>query len=181
MYTVVGDRYLELMGIGDLTLMAEIAQTMRSLQATAAEPTTELAAFERQLISFIMSEDLAQTQILMDETFSFVLWGSEGYEVSSDEATEQLQQNYLFSGQTIDFEVEVPDLSNVLGPQSIVSVWDPAKNPVDALFSTGWGSDGQDEAFLIIIQKPDGSYAWDGIILASGSYGGFVGLYAPTD
>ena len=78
---------------------------------------------------------------------------------------------------TISFETETPDLSDILGVPSILSIWDPARNPVDALFSTGWGPEGQDEAFLIIIQKPDGSYAWDGIVLASGSYGGFAGLY----
>jgi hypothetical protein len=116
----------------------------------------------------------------MDETFGFAFWGSEGYAASSEEAIEQIGQNYLLPDQTINFEVAEPDLSDILGPQTILGVWDPARNPVDALFSTGWGQDGQDEAFLIIIQKPDGSYAWDGIVLASGSYGGFIGLYAPS-
>jgi len=72
-----------------------------------------------------------------------------------------------------------PDLSDVLASKPVLSLWDPQRNPVDAVFSTGWGQDSEDEAFLIIIQKQDGSYAWDGIILAGGSHGGFEGLYSP--
>ena len=94
-----------------------------------------------------------------------------------EEAIEQFRQNYLSSDQNINFDVDAPDLSDILGPPGILSAWDPSKNPVTAVFSTGWGPEGQDEAFLIIIQKPDGSHAWDGIVVASGSYGGFEGLY----
>jgi len=178
--TEVGKNYLELFGPGDLDLFAEIAQTLRPLEATSIEPVTELAAFENQVVAAVSSEDLVQMQALMDETFGFAFWGSEGYEVSPEEAIADFQHTYLAADQTINFDVAAPDLSDILGSPTILSVWDPAKNPVDALFSTGWGSDGGDEAFLIIIQKPDGSYAWDGFILASGSYGGFIGLYAPS-
>jgi hypothetical protein len=120
-------------------------------------------------------------QALMGEDFSFAFWGSEGYEVASDQAMVHLQNNHLPPEQTIRFDVEAPDLSDIIQSDSILSIWNPARNPVSALFSTGWGPEGQDEAFLIIIQRPDGSYAWDGIIVAGGSHGGFVGLYNPTN
>jgi hypothetical protein len=138
---------------------------------------SDLEAFESRLIDAVGSEDTAQMLALMDGTFSFAFWGSEGYESAPEEAVGQLQENYLSSDQAIDFAVEPPDLSDVLGPQNILSVWNPDHNPVDAIFSTGWGAEGHDEAFLIIIQKPDSSFAWDGLILASGSGGGFEGLY----
>jgi hypothetical protein len=180
MLTEAGDRYLELSGSGDLSLLAEIAQSLRPVDVPTIEPITGLAAFKNEVVAATTSRDLAQMQALMDETFGFAFWGSEGYGTSSEEAIEQIGQNYLLPDQTINFEVAEPDLSDILGPQTILGVWDPARNPVDALFSAGWGQDSQDEAFLIIIQKPDGSYAWDGIVLASGSYGGFIGLYAPS-
>lgn len=179
--TEVGENYLELSGPVELAEFGEIAQTLQFLEGSSVEPEEGLAEFAEQLAMAVTARDLALMQALMNEEFGFAFWGSEGYRVSREQAMADLQSNYLPAEMTISFDVETPDLSDVLGPQSILSVWDPARNPADALFSTGWGSESQDEAFLIIIQKPDGSYAWDGIILASGSYGGFVGLYDPTN
>ncbi len=173
--TEVGENYLELTGPVELAEFGEIAQTLQFLEGSTVEPEAGLAEFVKQLASAVTARDLALMQVLMNEEFGFAFWGSEGYRVSHEQAMVNLQNNHFPAEMTISFVVDSPDLSDVLGPRSILSIWDPARNPVDALFSTGWGLDSQDEAFLIIIQKPDGSYAWDGIILASGSYGGFAG------
>jgi len=177
--TEVGENYLELTGSVELVEFGEIAQTLHFLERSAAEPGSDLAEFKEKLESAMTTRDLALMKDLMNEEFGFAFWGSEGYRVSPDRAMEDLQNYHLPAEMTINFDVEAPDLSEVVGSPSILSIWDPARNPVDAVFSTGWGQDNQDETFLIIIQKPDGSYAWDGIILASGSHGGFAGLYNP--
>lgn len=175
MFTEAGDRYLQLSGPGNLSLLAEIAQTLRPLEATTMEPITELAVFENQVVAAITSGDLAQMQALMDETFGFAFWGSEGYAASPEEAIEQLRLNYLQTGHTITFEDTLPDLSAGLGKDSdVLSIWNPATNPIGALFSTGWGPDGDSKAILIVVQSPDGILAWDGIILAHGKMGGFT-------
>lgn len=175
--TEVGENYLELTGPIELAEFGEIAQTLLFLEESAVEPATGLAEFAEQLASAVTTMDPGQMQALMNDEFGFAFWGSEGYRRSSEHAMEDLQNNNLPPQMTVSFEAETPDLSDILGAPSILSIWDPARNPVDALFSTGWGSEGQDEAFLIIIQRPDGSFAWDGIIVASGSHDGFLGLY----
>ena len=118
-------------------------------------------------------------QQLMDETFGFAFWRSQGYEVSPEEAIEQLRLTYLQADHTITFEETLPDLSAGLGVDNdILSIWNPATNPIGALFSTGWGPDGESEAFLIVTQSPEGILAWDGIILAHSEMGGFAGTGA---
>jgi len=176
--TEVGENYLELTGSVELVEFGEIAQTLRFL-AGSISPESTLTFFEKQLALALTSWDLDLMEVLMNEEFGFAFWGSEGYRVSPERAMEDLQNNNLPSELTISFEMAAPDLSDVLASRPVLSLWDPQRNPVDAVFSTGWGQDSEDEAFLIIIQKQDGSYAWDGIILAGGSHGGFEGLYSP--
>jgi hypothetical protein len=175
--TEVGENYLELSSPLESTELRGIAQTLRFFETPAAGLEAELVLFEEQLATAIDSRDLAQMRALMGETFGFAFWGSQGYEASSEQAMVDLQNNYLPPGPSVSFEATEPDLSNILELPSILSIWNLARNPVSALFSTGWGAESLDEVYLIIVQEPDGSYAWDGIIVASGSSGGFAGLY----
>lgn len=134
-----------------------------------------LAEFEGLLKEAISSQNYEWIQALMDETFGFAFWRSEGYEATPEEAIEQLRLNYLQPDQTITFEDTLPDLSADLGgDRDILSIWNPATNPIGALFSTGWGPDGQVQAILIVTESPEGILAWDGIITAGGE-GGFAG------
>jgi hypothetical protein len=134
--------------------------------------------FEHILKEAVSSHDYDSLQELMDDTFAFAFWRSEGYEATPEEAIEQLQLSYLQTDQTITFEDHLPELSADLGEgNDIFSVWNPEANPVGALFSTGWGPDGASEAILIVGQSPAGILAWDGIILAHGEMGGFAGQF----
>jgi hypothetical protein len=138
--------------------------------------TISLTEFEDLLIEAISTHNYDWIQQLMDETFGFAFWRSEGYEATPEEAIEQLHLNYLQPDQTITFEDTLPDLSASLGGNSdILSIWNPATNPIGAIFSTGWGPDGGGEAFLIVTESADGILAWDGIVLAGGEMGGFAG------
>ncbi len=135
-----------------------------------------LAEFEGLVVEAISSHNFDWMQALMDETFGFAFWRSEGYEVTPEEAIEQLRLNYLQPDQTIIFEDTLPDLSDVLGEdRDILSIWNPAANPIGALFSTGWGPDGEGQAILIMTESPEGILAWDGIVFAGGEMGGFAG------
>jgi hypothetical protein len=149
---------------------------LSSSLALEEEGIISLVKFEEFLKEAISTHDYDSLQELMDETFGFAFWRSEGYEVAPEEAIEQLQLSYLQTDNTIAFDDTLPDLSASLGEdKDIFSVWNPAANPVGALFSSGWGPDGASEAILIVGQSPEGIYAWDGIILAHGEMGGFTG------
>lgn len=133
-------------------------------------PTEAFVAMLEEAINTHNDEWMAQ---LMDDPFTIGLWQSEGYTTSPTQAVADLRQTYLSPGQTIVFGAPPPDLSPVLGPgRTILDVWDPAANAVSAVFTTGWGPDGETEAFLIINVLDDGAVQWDGIILAGGGFAG---------
>ena len=140
------------------------------------EQVMTLNEFEHMLKEAVISQDFDRLQELMDDSFGIAFWLSEGYEVTAEEAVEQLQLSYWQSDGSITFEDDLPDLSPFLGAdRDALSIWNPEVNPVSSLFSTGWGSDGKSEAILIVSQSPEGVFAWDGIILANGEMGGFTG------
>ena len=133
-------------------------------------------AFEQMLAEAITTHNYEWMAQLMDDPFGIALWQSQGYTVSATQAVEDLRQTYLPAGQQIVFGTPPPDLTAVLGPdKSILDIWDPAANAVSAIFTTGWGPDGTTEAFLIISVLDDGVVQWEGIIFASGEFGGFAG------
>jgi TolB protein len=130
-------------------------------QGAQSEPLLE---FEALLTQAIETHDFAKMQSLMGDSFALAFWQSEGLTISPSEAIEQLRLNYLLAGNTIRFQ-EGPDLSPQLGGNDILSIWDPAVKPVRALYGLGWGANGNDEAFLIIAQRPDGTLYWYAMLM----------------
>lgn len=127
--------------------------------------------FVTQLIRAVEFHDFEQMESLMSDPFGFALWRSEGWANPPHQAVEQLQLNYLGTHNVIQFR-EAPDGSQELVNRDVLSVWNPDDNPIDALFSVGWGPQGQGEAFLIITQK-HGLIRWGGIVYAHGGPDGF--------
>lgn len=137
---------------------------------------TDIAEFEGSLMEAISTHNFEELQSLMDDTFGFAFWLSEGFESSPEEAAEQLRLSYLLADSNIIFVDPVPPLDyGSGGKRDVLSIWNPVANPIGALFSTGWGSDGGDEAILIVTQSPEGILSWGGIIFARGEMGGFAG------
>jgi TolB protein len=132
-------------------------------QASQDDPIPE---FEALLMQAIEMHDFAEMQSLMEDSFALAFWQSEGLTISPGEAIEQLRLNHLLAGNTIWF-LEGPDLSPQLGGRDILGIWDPAVNPVRALYSLGWGREGNGEAFLIIAQRPDGGLYWYAMLMTS--------------
>ena len=124
-----------------------------------------LSAFEEKLKDSILTRDFELMPALMPESFGFALWRSEGYSQGRDQAVEDLKANYFND----EFEVKFatpPDLSSDLPDGDILRVWDPAANPISAIFTTGLGADGLGEAFLIIAEPEDLTFHWVGVIFA---------------
>ena len=132
---------------------------------TSGRTVDPLLEFEALLMQAVETHNFDLMQSLMGDPFGLAGWGSEGWAYTPNEAIEQFRVHYLGADNTIRFQ-DAPDLSQQLNGRDILSVWDPAVNPVSALFSVGWGSDGQAEAFLIIAQRPDGTFYWEGILIA---------------
>lgn len=111
---------------------------------------------------------------LMGNPFTLAFWRSEGLLLAPEEAVGQLQTNYLSANSTVQF-VDDADIPTLLDGD------DPLLNPsVDmaaALFSTGWGQDGQGEAILFIARATTGNYYWHGILY---DFDGFVDPPAQT-
>ena len=141
---------------------SEDVQQYHETPGTTVDPLLE---FEAQLIQAVEAHNFDLMQSLMGDPFGLAGWGSEGWAYNPDKAIEQFRVNYLGADNMIRFQ-DAPDLSRQLNDRDILSVWNPAVNPVSALFSAGWGSDGKAEAFLIIAQRPDGTFYWEGILIA---------------
>jgi TolB protein len=125
-----------------------------------------IPAFEALLKQVIETHDLNAMQSLMGDAFALAFWQSEGLTISPGEAIEQLRLNYIRADSTFRFQ-DGPDLRPQLGGNDILSIWDPAVNPVRALYSLGWEPDGKGEAFLIIAQRPDRTLYWYGMLMTS--------------
>jgi hypothetical protein len=128
-----------------------------------------LVSFEMQLMDAVTLGDFDTMAELMSDPFSFVFWRSEGYSKPVQDALAELQSDFLDDG-FIDLAVP-PDLSDDIPGDNVLNVWDPSANPVRALFTSGWGLDGEGEAYLIIVEPEDGNYRWAGLLYA---YDGFT-------
>jgi hypothetical protein len=157
---------LLLTACGTMKVDAEpIPEDVQQYHETSGTTVDPLLEFEAQLMQAVETHNFDLMQSLMGDPFGLAGWGSEGWAYSPDKAIEQFRVNCLGADNTIRFQ-DAPDLSYQLNDRDILSVWDPAVNPVSALFSAGWGSDGKAEAFLIIAQRPDGTFYWEGILMA---------------
>jgi len=108
-------------------------------------------------------------KVLMDESFGFAFWQSQGYAYTPDLAIEQLRINY--PGPTTFLTADpTGDLIVLLGgfdPYAIMRL-EPAKS--QALFVPGWRLDSQGEAILYTTRLPDGSLYWDAVLIAPGGF-----------
>jgi LysM repeat protein len=93
---------------------------------------------------------------LMADPFQFVVYGSSGLELPLPDAMQQLQENALGTGAPrLDFSVDARALLGdrvVLGP-----------DVVHVVYSTGWGPEQRDDAFLLI-SEVDGRAQFSGMI-----------------
>jgi hypothetical protein len=77
-----------------------------------------------------------------------------------------LADSYLPPGQTLTFEENV-DYNALIGDSPYLLYPFAA----DFWYTKGWGTDGMDEALILIAQHPDGMYYWYGLLYAAGGFG----------
>lgn len=95
------------------------------------------------------------------DAFAIGLYRSEGQVLSPDAALQQIKENYLGPGNVkVDLSVDARALlaDRVILPADVRWVG----------FSTGWGASGQDDAFLLIMERNGRAY-WGGLLYVPAS------------
>ena len=113
--------------------------------------------------------DYSVLQSLMGDAFVISIWESESIELAPLEAIEQLRLNYLPPDAFISYRLDAA-LTTMLGGINPLSLWDADVNTVNAIYSEGWGADGNGEVILIIAQREDDSYYWYSMLFAGNGF-----------
>lgn len=126
-------------------------------------PTPDPSAFAQSVVNALNARAFETLPPLMDETFTFAYWQSQGTVYQSETAVEYLRTSHIGTSPLIPDAAK--DLTALLGgsPYAIMNL-DPAKSL--ALFVTGWGLDGKTEAILYVTQRADGSLYWHSVLIA---------------
>ena len=153
-----------------------MTRTPANVAPTAATPTEQPAtavpaiqAFEAQLIQAMERRDFAQMQGLMGEAFMIAGWRSEGTAYAPERAIVQLKTNYLGSDTNLVFDLNKDPMA-VLDGMDPFAILGPDVMQPSALFVSGWGVNGDDEAILYIADRADGIPYWYGVLFASGGF-----------
>lgn len=139
--------------------------------AAAATPVTSPDAFSDQLRQSVESSDFDAMRELMDDSlFVIAFWpGNSLPPLPADDAIGQLRNLHMTGGPIRFPEPDAP-LSEMLGNQDPVHIFQSDVQVVDVLFSQGWGAEGRGEAMLFVAQRPDGSFWWYSIIIAPNGF-----------
>lgn len=139
------------------------------------------AAFGQQLVEALNLHDYDLLRLMMDNSLVIAFWGSEGTAYEVEAAIEQLRLNDLNESASIVAD-PAKNLIELLGgtdPNSILGP-DGTQNPVNALFVSGWGLDGKNEAILFLASRPDGSLYWHTVLVAKGGFAGLIPVTGPN-
>jgi len=130
-------------------------------------PTVSPDAFSGQLRQFVESADFDGLRGLMDDNlFVIAFWpGNSLPPLPADDAIGQLRNLHMIGGSIRFPEPDAP-LSELLGNQDPLHIFQSDVQVVDVLFSQGWGPEGLGEAMLFVAQRADGSFWWYSIIIA---------------
>lgn len=110
-----------------------------------------------QLKKALEAKDEGALATLMTDPWLVGFYQSEGLLLTKAKAIEQLRRNYLGPGKVfVDLSVDAKELlgKNAVLPPDVMQV----------LYSTGWGPDQSDDAFLLIVRDAQGKAHWGGML-----------------
>jgi photosystem II stability/assembly factor-like uncharacterized protein len=136
-------------------------------------PVPAPSSFTQSVVGVLNARNFEALPPLMDETFIFAYWQSQGTVYQSETAIEYLRTSHI--GATPLTPNATKDLVALLGGASPYTTMglDPAKS--QALYVSGWGLDGKTEAILYATQRADGSLYWHSVLIAP------YGFVTPTN
>ncbi|HEU0297166.1 MAG TPA: NBR1-Ig-like domain-containing protein [Anaerolineales bacterium] len=119
--------------------------------------------FGQTLVNALNTRNFDTVKAMMDQSFGFAFWQSQGYSATSTEAIQQLPSHLSATPLTPNASQDLNALLGGLNPYSIMGL--NATNS-QGLFVTGWGLDGKSEAILYFTRRPDGTVYWHSVLIA---------------
>lgn len=129
----------------------------------------DMTNFKQSLVDTLNAQDYETLRLMMEKSLMIALWKSEGSAYDVDPAIEQLQLNHLNANSSLTAEFD-KDLTTLPGGTDPFSVLGLDVGPNHALFVSGWGPDGKDEAVLYMNYLLDGTLYWHGVLVAKGGF-----------
>jgi hypothetical protein len=131
-------------------------------------PAQNASNFEQVLVEALNARNYDLLKTLMGDPFIIGYWLSEGTSNTPEQAVELLKMNLLNSSVPIVADPN-KDLAALLGTDP-VTIMGPDVIEASALLTSGWGSEGKDQAILFIAKKPDGGLYWHGLLFAKDGF-----------
>jgi hypothetical protein len=126
-------------------------------------PTPDPSAFAQSIVDTLNARNFDQLPPFMDSTFTFAYWQSQGTVYQSETAVEYLRTNHISATLVSDAAKDLITLLGGSNPYSVMGL-DPARS--QALYVSGWGLTGKEEAILFVTQRGDGSLYWHSVLIA---------------
>lgn len=127
----------------------------------------EVEPFQAALLRAIQSRDEALLEQLMAENFVSGWWRGELGDLPRADALRELYSDQLSAEPRLE-AVERSELPALMGGVNPLDLLGPRVAVVDAVFVTGWGPQGRDEALLYVARQPDNSLRWAGTLVIQG-------------
>jgi len=153
----------------DLAAESVVFGQIMSTFAWTTAAGANLATLAQSVVTALNVLNFSGAKNMMDTSFLMAFWQSQGTSYTPDAAISLLQTNYIGASTHLVPDA-AKDLTALLGgsnPYTIVGL-DPAKSV--ALFVSGWGLNGTDQAILYVTQRPDGTPYWYGVLVATGGF-----------
>jgi hypothetical protein len=132
-------------------------------------PVPSAAEFAQTIVNTLNAHNFDALPAMMDQTFGFAYWQSQGNSYPSNQAIDQLRTNYI-GASTVLVSNPSKDLVALLGgsnPYTIMGL--DASNSL-ALFVSGWGLDGKGEAILYSTRLSNGNLYWHSVLIAPSGF-----------
>ena len=144
-------------------VFTQIMSTFTML-TTSSTPMTSI----QNVVDALNAHNFDAVKAFMNEAVVFAFHQSQATVYTPDAAIEQLQLNYIGTALlTPDPNKDLNTLLNGIDPYSIVGL-NPSNS--EALFVSGWGLNGNDEAILFATRVPNGNLYWHSVLIAPGGF-----------
>lgn len=143
--------------------------------------TRDPSLFKQQLVDALNKHDYELLRLMMDESLMIGFWRSEGTAYEVEPAIEQLRVNFLNNSASIAAD-PAKNLIELLGGTDPISFLGPEANQAQAsaLYVSGWGLEGKDEAILFVSARPGGSLYWHGVLVAKDGFAQQIPVTGPN-
>jgi hypothetical protein len=135
--------------------------------ATSTPAPQDFNTFGQNVVNALNARSFDFVKGMMDQSFGFAFWQSQGFSSTPDQAIQQLQ-GYL--GSTPLASNVSQDLNALLGGLDPYSIMGLSPSNSQGLFVSGWGPDGNSEAILYFTRRPDGTVYWHSVLIAPSKF-----------